>query len=183
MTNLAGSSQLSDFPATEVVLGTDLIYSENATTDLEQKTTVAQLQYFVLSPISTSASPDAGTLLDSDTVPMGRSGLFQTTWAKLKAYVLAGLANGSATPAGPLTGTETVPVSRGSGLLQTTTGQLTATFTFPTNASLRAAITAGTIALPHIVKVTADETLGGITMIYLIDELGHGYYLPLTRKF
>jgi polygalacturonase len=119
-------TQLSDFAATEVVTGTDLIYSANAETDVEQATTVKQLQNFVLSPIAASTSTDAGTLLDTDTVPMGRAGLYQTTWAKLKAYVLAAIANGTSTSAGTLSGNEIVPVSRGSGLLQTTTGAIAA---------------------------------------------------------
>jgi hypothetical protein len=118
--------QLSDFAATELVAGTDLIYSENATTEIEQKTTVTQLQYFILSPISNSTSTDAGTLLDSDTTAIGRAGLFQTTMAKIKAYVLSALSTGSSPTAGALTGAEIVPVSRGTGLLQTTTAAIAA---------------------------------------------------------
>jgi hypothetical protein len=118
--------QLSDFAATELVAGTDLIYSENATTEIEQKTTVTQLQYFILSPISNSSSTDAGTLLDSDTTAIGRAGLFQTTMAKIKAYVLSALSTGSSPTAGALTGAEIVPVSRGTGLLQTTTAAIAA---------------------------------------------------------
>lgn len=118
--------QLSDFAATELVAASDLIYSENATTEVEQKTTVAQLQYFVLSPIATGSSTDAGTLLDTDTTPIGRAGLFQTTLAKIKAYVLSALSTGSSPTAGALTGAEIVPVSRGTGLLQTTTAAIAA---------------------------------------------------------
>jgi hypothetical protein len=81
--------QLVDFPATAQVKATDLIYSATGNIpSIEQKSTVAQLQSFVLAPIANSTLPSVSTLTGAETVPLGVGGLFQTTIAKIANWII-----------------------------------------------------------------------------------------------
>lgn len=83
---IEGTKQLNEFPATLSVSGTDLIYSASGYTGVEQRTTVNQLQSFIQAPIAQGALTDAGTLTGTETVPLGRSGLFQSTLTRIAQF-------------------------------------------------------------------------------------------------
>jgi hypothetical protein len=80
--------QLSDFPSTAAAQLSDVFYSQNVTTNTEQKTTLQQIQGAALAPIAMGASTDAGTLQGTEIFPLGRAGLFQTTLTKIATWVL-----------------------------------------------------------------------------------------------
>jgi hypothetical protein len=86
-----GTKQLSDFPATGVVANSDIFYSANVNTTVEQATTALQIQNYVLAPVSNSTLTDAGTLSGVETLPVGRGGLLQTTIQKIANFVMSGL--------------------------------------------------------------------------------------------
>ena len=86
-----GTKQLSDFPATGAIANSDIFYSANVNTTVEQATTALQIQEYVLSPISNSSLTDAGTLSGVETLPVGRGGLLQTTIQKIANFVMSGL--------------------------------------------------------------------------------------------
>jgi hypothetical protein len=118
---LESTLQIFQFPATTTVTGNDLLYSANTLSGLEQRTTVGQLQTFVLSGIAQSTLTNLpNAIMGAETVPVGRSGLYQTTIQTISNFTLAPITNGSLPGAGTLTGTETVPVARSGGLFQTT---------------------------------------------------------------
>jgi hypothetical protein len=115
-----GSKQVSQFPPTPVISNTDIFYSQNVNTGIEQKTTALQLQGYVTAPIANSTLTSAGTLTGTETFPLGKGGLFQTALSSIATFVLSAIANGTSQDAGVLTGTEVLPLSRGGLLLQTT---------------------------------------------------------------
>jgi hypothetical protein len=88
--------------------------------------------------------------------------------------------------AAPITDEDLVYMGQGSAGLQGevagTRGALAATLVFPTFADLQSAIAAGEVTLPRRVQVTADETLGGITMDYSINAAGAYFYSPMIQK-
>lgn len=91
--------QLSEFTPASSVAATDLVYSASGATGVEKATTVAQLQTFIQSPIANSTLANAGTLTGAETIPLGKSGLFQASLMNLSAYALgsyAGITGGGA---------------------------------------------------------------------------------------
>jgi hypothetical protein len=81
--------QLADFPPTGQVSATDLIYSATGTAvSVEQATTVAQLQTFMMAPIANSTLQSVTSLSGAETVPIGRSGLFQTSITKIAQWLI-----------------------------------------------------------------------------------------------
>lgn len=122
---LEGTKQLNQFPATLSVSGADLIYSASTVTGIEQRTTVSQLQTYMLSGIAQSNLTNV-TPLGSDTIPIGRSGLFQATVTALANFALQEIGEGSLATATALTGAEFIPISQNSQLVQTTTANIAA---------------------------------------------------------
>jgi hypothetical protein len=90
------------------------------------------------------------------------------------------------TAAGPISDADQVYVAQGAvGVAQEKAafrGALAATPVFPTFASLQTAVSEGTVTIPRKVQVTADETMGGITMDYSVDASGNFYYSPMIKK-
>jgi hypothetical protein len=122
---LEGTKQLNQFPATLSVSGADLIYSASTITGIEQRTTVSQLQTYMLSGIAQSNLTNV-TPLGSDTIPIGRSGLFQATVTALANFALQEIGEGSLATATALTGAEFIPISQNSQLVQTTAANIAA---------------------------------------------------------
>jgi hypothetical protein len=122
---LEGTKQLNQFPATLSVSGADLIYSASTVTGIEQRTTVSQLQTYMLSGIAQSNLTNV-TPLGTDTIPLGRSGLFQATVTALANFALQEIAEGSLATATALTGAEFSPISQNSQLVQTTATNIAA---------------------------------------------------------
>lgn len=112
--------QVSDFPATGSVANTDIFYSQNVNTGFEQKTTATQLQSYVLAPIANSTITGLNTLDGTETIPVGKTALFQTTVAKLANFALNPIAAATNAAALALTGTEVLPLSQAGGLVQAT---------------------------------------------------------------
>lgn len=83
-----GTKQLSDFPATGVVANSDIFYSANVNTGVEQKTTALQVQQYVQAPIANSTIQALQTLDGTETFPLGKAGLFQTTLTKIAQWVV-----------------------------------------------------------------------------------------------
>jgi hypothetical protein len=80
--------QLNEFPATLSVTGTDSLYSASGVTGNEQRTSVNQLQTYILAPIAQSTLADASPLTGLESIPLGRSGLLQISMYELVNYIL-----------------------------------------------------------------------------------------------
>lgn len=87
MSDIQGYKEVSDFNATVAVVDTDILYSLNTSSGIEQKTTVGQLRGYIETNIATSLT-DAGALTGSEMIPVGRTSLFQTTLTKIALFVL-----------------------------------------------------------------------------------------------
>lgn len=112
--------QVSDFPATGNVANTDIFYSQNVNTGFEQKTTATQLQSYVLAPIANSTITGLNSIDGTETIPVGKTGLFQTTLAKVGKYALNPIAAATNSVALALTGAEVFPLSQSGSLVQAT---------------------------------------------------------------
>jgi hypothetical protein len=108
----ASTIQLAGFAQPTVVASQDIFYSASAVTGVEQKPTAQQLQTFIQAPIANSTLTAAASLTGTETVPIGKGGLFQTTLTAIAAWILAG-AKLTGTPVAPtaVAGTNTTQVA------------------------------------------------------------------------
>jgi hypothetical protein len=177
---LDGTKQLFEFPATMSVSGSDLIYSAAVATGIEQRTTVTQLQTFILSSIAQGALQASGALTGSETVPVGKSGLFQTTVQAIANFsglpILNQMGASTLTGAATLTGAETVPMGQAGKLVQASVNNiaaLAATYTIAAMAPVRQSIPVLTAG--QVVYQTSGYTVG------LINVFAAGFRLNLSQ--
>ncbi|MEN2472345.1 glycosyl hydrolase family 28-related protein [Burkholderia sp. GS2Y] len=88
MTAGIDNRELADFPPAQVVTGSDLVYTASGQSLAEQATTVTQLQNYIISPIANSTLNQTASLNGNETVPIGKSGLFQTTLNKIALWIV-----------------------------------------------------------------------------------------------